>query len=850
MLSKNIFFSDELKDGVELKAKGLLKLSRNGFCVPDWIYIIPTVLDDYLKPHISKINKIFSDTDPSDNNSLSIANQKIGLIIKELHFSNEFKNQLRDHCDKSFSPNNLFSVRSCASVEDDLHNSWAGLFHTSLNVSFEDLIEAIKNCWISLFNLSTLKYFFKTHSNVSFDNFPKMAVIIQEMITSDYSGVIFTINPQGILNESVIVSAKSLGDKVVSNRISSSTYYYNLTDDISYCQSTQKTSRLSSENLQKLIDAIKIMSKKWPLGVDVEWAIKKNKLYFLQLRPITTLTKNKIPIVLDNSNLVESYPGVLSPLTISYASRMYKKIFTKLMIRCYPQKKFVSRYKSKLEKMIIPVNGRLYYCLNNWYDFIQFLPLKKRMLNIWQEMMGIKKESWLPKNNFNDISIWKIYFIYFNLFKTFLSVKSQMDKLNNDFIKIEQFFKNNFTKFKKSNDKLIILYSKLEKKVYKNWDITLFNDILAFVSTSLFKKYISILSSNNVTKITHDYLSYQKDLPSLLPIIEINKITKFVYKNPSLYKKLKKIKTLNSYEIFLKNFDKKSKVFIKMFNNYLDKYGDRCVTELILESQTFRQSPLLLLSQIINNKNTINYHKKSFKDLKKILPQSNYLSLFVANFLAKQARTAIINREISRLNRSRLSGMTRNIVLAIGENLTKEGKLKQKQDIFYLKINQLFNLSKYNNFFDQVKINYKKKINFQKIPDYSRLIFSNKIFNKQCSNISETKLTKVKVLFGTPCSSGEVTAEVVLVKNPKLNSPIDVNNKIIVAVSTDPGWVFLLSQAAGIIVERGSILSHTAIISRELGIPSIVGVKNATKLFQNKEIIHINGQTGKIKTIS
>ena len=66
---------------------------------------------------------------------------------------------------------------------------------------------------------------------------------------------------------------------------------------------------------------------------------------------------------------------------------------------------------------------------------------------------------------------------------------------------------------------------------------------------------------------------------------------------------------------------------------------------------------------------------------------------------------------------------------------------------------------------------------------------------------------------------------------------------------TDPGWVFLMTISKGLIVEKGSVLSHTAIIGRELGIPTIVGVKNATKLIKDGDLIEINGDTGSIEIL-
>ncbi|MBP5565600.1 MAG: hypothetical protein J6X45_07770, partial [Lachnospiraceae bacterium] len=66
---------------------------------------------------------------------------------------------------------------------------------------------------------------------------------------------------------------------------------------------------------------------------------------------------------------------------------------------------------------------------------------------------------------------------------------------------------------------------------------------------------------------------------------------------------------------------------------------------------------------------------------------------------------------------------------------------------------------------------------------------------------------------------------------------------------TDPGWVFLLTSAKGVISEKGSLLSHTAIISRELKLPSIVGVKDLMLTIRSGDVIRMNGDNGKIKII-
>jgi pyruvate,water dikinase len=96
-------------------------------------------------------------------------------------------------------------------------------------------------------------------------------------------------------------------------------------------------------------------------------------------------------------------------------------------------------------------------------------------------------------------------------------------------------------------------------------------------------------------------------------------------------------------------------------------------------------------------------------------------------------------------------------------------------------------------------------------------------------------------------SSGNVTGEVLVITDPK-NAP-DTTGKILVTKTTDPGWVFLLVDAIGIISEKGSLLSHTAIISRELGIPAIVGVANITNALKTGDHITIDGSSGKIEVL-
>ena len=112
-------------------------------------------------------------------------------------------------------------------------------------------------------------------------------------------------------------------------------------------------------------------------------------------------------------------------------------------------------------------------------------------------------------------------------------------------------------------------------------------------------------------------------------------------------------------------------------------------------------------------------------------------------------------------------------------------------------------------------------------------------------SLSEEVSSSDRVLQGVGCSSGVAQGKARVVLDPR--SHTEQGGHILVAKSTDPGWVFLMISSKGIVVERGSVLSHTAIIGRELGIPTIVGVKDATKRISNGAEILINGSTGVVQ---
>ena len=705
----------------------------------------------------------------------------------------------------------LFAVRSSCNLEDGNTNSFAGQFDTYLNVPKKEVEQKIQMCFSSLNNSNVLEYAKK--NNIYLKDI-KMNVIVQEMISSEISGVLFTSNPQGILNESVIVSSLGLGENVVQDKGEVTSYYYNNTDKVYYYEGKDI---LTKKQIEQLIDvSIKI---KELLGeyLDIEFAFKDNKLYILQARKITTIDDSN-PSILDNSNIVESYPNISLPLTISFVNKIYSNIFRRLVTRVVKKEKELEKLNDTLNHMTSSSNGRVYYKISNWYTLFNYIPFNKKLIAVWQDMLGVKNKK-ITTNNIR-VSKFRRFKVLINYIGQLKKSQKNMTKLNEEFLRINTYYKEHFNE-NLSNEEIIKLYKEVEIKVLNNWDITLVNDMYAFLFTALLKKNLK-KKNKDYENIVNEYITGISNIESLKPIKELINL---------------------SY-----NKDKySSEEFNKLKYNYIDLYGDRSLEELKLESKTFRTNPELLDKRIEEYREDLEKLKELYLNINNS-SKTKLKESFKIRFLTKRINSGIRNREISRLNRSRLFGMVREMLLTMGNNLVKEKIIDNKYDVFYLEIDEVFNIDKKVNYKELIKERKNKYKDYYLLPAYSRLIFMDKEFDKSVKKVSVNKEYNLKEeLKGTPASFGIVEAEALVITN--INEIKSTKDKILITKMTDPGWVFLIANAKGIISEKGSLLSHTAIISRELKIPSIVGVDNLMKSINTGDIVRMNANTGEIKIV-
>lgn len=684
-----------------------------------------------------------------------------------------------------------YAVRSSFSMEDGAHCSFAGQFSTKLNVPQKDVKQAVAEIKNGFAVDNIQKYAEKHGLRVNKND---GRVIIQEMVNAEMSGVIFTANPLGLLNETVIVVGQGLGNNVVEDKTNTTTYYYNQDDKTLYMDTTDSAPQLEESMVKKLLDTGSRIKKVLGYEADIEFAIYANHIYILQARPITTLN-TKSPIILDNSNIVESYPGVSLPLTQDFVKEIYHDIFYNLLLHLTLDRKEVDKIDGQLKDMVDVANWRMYYRISNWYYVLNMLPFSKKIIPVWQNMLGVQnKDVVLPANNVSSTAKRQVIKSFFYYMRT---TPQHMDELNNKFNKVYPLYCARVDNADNIHE-LMQLYHEIKKEIMSEWDITLMNDMYTFIYTAL------------ATKKHKEALADFKNLESMKPV-----------------------RAMNSLILHAQCCGMDTSEYDEMEEDYIELFGDRCVGELKLETETYRTNPEKLRE-----------HVRQSVDTYSCLPPQPAEKYQRISRAARKARIGIQNREISRLNRSRLFGLTRCIFLKIGSLLTKQNKLETTRDVFYLRMHELESDLNLKELVQQRKALQK---HHEELPAYSRLVFTEKVFDKTGHITKSSSYSNENQLTGVATSTGEAEGEVIVINESDLN--MDTTGKILVTKSTDPGWVFLIQNAAGIIAEKGSLLSHTAIISRELHKPAIVNVKDCTQILKTGDVVKMNAETGIITVI-
>jgi pyruvate,water dikinase len=860
--------------------------------VPNFFCLSKSFYDSIFESLRSTITNLLNTVDFNSQKSIQTTAKAIQELFYNFTFSREQERQILHGFDRLFAADTLVSVRASivghkkAESEDSINNPFAGMSESFLYVPRDRILDRIKRCWASGFSPESLLY---RHSQGMDAIGFSVAVGIQQMVMGDRSFVMFTCNPKTAAKDVIVIAGYGIGEGIVQEKVAVDHYFIGQkSDEIQRViaekrdkftidpvkgygleralvpSELQNTSCLQDSELHCLKAYSQQIEKLFGTPQDIEGTLTADgKFYFLQSRPIALEYQRQQ--VWSNANITESFPGVTTTLTYSFARYFYRVIFYDLYRRLGVSSKTLIRNFEPLDKMIGFLGGRIYYCLNSFYLLHQQSPLFPLFREHWENTIGLGssyqthsskslKEFWSKIKS--QVLFWS-YAVY--TFINYLDCDRQIANFH-------RWWENLMASFRELNfDRedpvsAIAQFNYLWSEVGENWGVTLTNDAYLIPLYGWVEKLFSKwhLSDSNPSLLS-DLLCGDERLLSVEILLSMVKLAEEVRNNPDL---LAKFSTLDEDTLWQHHCDRKlPKDFSEAVDKHLYLFGDRGLQELKLEVPSTRDNPQMLMrsiKQFAQQSTTVSSLRKHETDVRiaadrelaeKLRTQP--IKHWILRFLLSRLRKLISYRENSRYCRSELFGIGKRIFRSLAIYLVKQGVLDRQDDIYHLTKEEIFGYidgtGVTENLAALVALRHQEYEQncLQELRENITTIGpvrANDLFANQ-SDCSQDRQLK-----GLGSSAGKVRGIAKVVIDPTTVSNIP-DNTILIARETDPGWLFLMLAAKGIVVERGSMLSHTAITGRKFGIPTVVALPHATTRIPDGALIEIDGSTGEVKLI-
>jgi pyruvate,water dikinase len=411
---------------------------------------------------------------------------------------------------------------------------------------------------------------------------------------------------------------------------------------------------------------------------------------------------------------------------------------------------------------------------------------------------------------------------------------------------------------------LAALYRQMEEQLLWEWKAPIINDFFVMIFYGTLKKLCVSWCGDEHGSLQNDLIAGEGGIESTEPTRLLLLLAAQARQNPELRQLL--LETSPDVLARLLPADPRFADFAGEIARYLDLYGFRCVNELKLEEPSLRDRPAFLY-QILRNYLAMGdpaaLDVTAMDERERTLRAEAETRAFAAirspwrrwifRRVLANARLGVKNRENLRFARTRIYGLLRELLRAIGEDFMTEGLLSTADDIFYLEIDEVWDFIRGRAVTTDLKglaalrraefDAYRREV--EKTPTdrfetfglpYHRNLYRGR---PQPAAVGENG-----VLRGIGCCPGVVTGPVKVLRAPSEDARLD--GEILVAERTDPGWVPLYPSVSGLLIERGSILSHSAIVAREMGIPTIVGIPGLVSTLQTGQVVTMDGAAGTV----
>jgi pyruvate,water dikinase len=861
------------------KARALAALRDAGFPIPPWLVVLPSTFAESLGP--ARVDQIQKATSAEQLRAAFDGVTLSGPIAEELA-------QALAELAPNGSP---VAVRSSASDEDGAQHSFAGQLDSFLFVPLAQVAARVVDVWRSGFSERIVAYR-REHNLPLTPRAP--AVLVQKMIEADAAGVCFGADPvSGRRGVAVVSAVFGLGTALVGGEADADTWHVDLagriterhiatkkiahTADPGSCEGVRAVSvpdakaslpALTDEQVVAVAELARRAGKHFGRPQDIEWALASGELFLLQSRPVTSLADRPDPDgvrnLWDNSNIAESYNGITTPLTFSFARRVYEGVYREFCRMLRVPEDVIQHNAGVFRRMLGLVRGTVYYNLLNWYRLLAMLPGFKANRGFMEQMMGVKEP--LPADVVEELSSvgW-----WGRLRDRFRLLGSMFAMVRNHFAlpgQIRRFYTRLDSALGKTRpdfsrmrpDEIVAYYRDLERQLLTRWDAPLMNDFFAMIFFGVLGKRTKAWCGDENGTLQNDLIGGGGGMISAEPAQRVRVLADLARDTPGLVDALcmgtrAQVDAIASPE------------FRKLLNEYLDKFGDRCMEELKLESSTLFDDVTPLLRSVGHlarrpkddrAPGAIDAEMRAKAEARVAEALGGKpLKRLQFRWILKNARARVRDRENLRFERTRLFGRVRMMFVELGRQFHARGILDDPRDIFYLEAEEILGYvegtASCTNLRGLAGVRKAEFDCYRAMPkpadrfETCGLVYVGHTYERL------TPLVPVggaEERSGLGCCPGIVRGKVRVITDPR-GAELR-HGEILVAERTDPGWIMLFPAAAGLLVERGSLLSHSAIVAREMGIPAIVSITDVTRWLQTGDEVEMDGARGVVRRIN
>jgi len=763
------------------------------------------------------------------------------------------------------------AVRSSAIAEDGKKHSFAGMYESILGVTDADsLVAAIGRCRASA-DAARVTAYIADHGLSA----TPVAVIVQEMVEGDASGVMFSSDPNDP-DLALISAAWGLGEGVVQGSVPCDTIRVNLSADVETTlackdlaismvdgrptevpvpETMQHEPALSSEQAIELTRVGRGLETALGGPQDIEWTRQGDRLILLQARPITQTMPKGRRLLWDNSNIIESYHGLTSPLTYSFASHAYTIVY-QLFCRVMGVSQNVIQQNSGVFPMMIGlVRGRIYYNLDAWYTVVSLLPGYRWNREFMEQMMGVSEvaDPVSSESSSKLAALPSLIRSAFGLFWRAVRLDRDVDSFTNRFEDAMDAHPRDLSGMPAMD--LLDVYADLERRLLWNWSTPIVNDFFVMIFHGLLRSLCGKWVEDG-EDLHNALLAGEGGLLSAAPALDGLKLASRI-QNRTEWRVLFD-SDLSDDDVYRSSAEVPT--LREALDDYLEAWGDRCADELKLEVPTLRHRPGLLMGTLraymagpVVRPETMGSQDKQMRlDAEvRAFSQLSGIRARIFQWVLGRARRRVRDRENLRFLRTRIFGRVRDIFLALGAYMAREGALTNPRDIFWLTTDEAFGWVRGTTVTTElkglVKLRHAEYKRWQSEPDPGDRFRTWGPVWAHNRFISPQKPPAGSDLTGLAACPGIVEGRVARVTNP--NEAGDIDGAILVAYRTDPGWVPLFPRISALVVERGSLLSHSAVVAREMGIPSVVAVSGVMDRLKTGDLIRVDAVAGSIEIL-